>query len=334
MKVVLENEVIDVNKEIKHMIDYISLTWECVSQKNISDLVEHVFNAGLLAGKNWINPHAGFDISKEASDRRRANFFNQKVLVYDGIDNFIVKMLFSPKSFFDIVLTNWDYEDEVNKIVKEVNNIFSDSKKILPKEYNKNKKFYMERKDINDTNSIDFAGVNSEGAGNFGFHKKITCSNVLFDDIDQGRKPFNVLISAIFSHALFVAQHNNTANFILELENIYQDFDNYSKDKPIYFEPKTDNLFINVFCFYYKLKFQDSLDAQSQEELDKYIENLSNQPIIHSNENIHELVSRLIDEILKEENSIKYKQKEMEIINIVLDFVENYNIETKKKNKI
>ena len=229
------NEKVNIADEKSNIVDLIMQTWgvdnKPIEEKIVIEVVDYYFEFGYESAKLWLN-YSVQDKYFQLQDER---------------ENFIEKDLASTRISFinDAVWTilNEDFNhfhQTSQKAKGELNydeqtDLARKSGPKLPDNFSPNRWYELidqyEDYDWLDDKEWDhsdlFKGYNTMSAsGGYNIHERINLPNVMYDETNQGRNRFHVITGAIFSHALFCRQHDNSLKIIEFVENFW---DKYGK---------------------------------------------------------------------------------------------------------
>jgi len=108
MKKLNNNVMVDIDKELSLMIDYVLATWD--GDKNyLIDIVTQSFQKGLEQAEFWIGDYAFSDFSSNwMKEREDIGLDKSDLIVYDDIYRIPHRLMMSPSSFKQEILKNWD----------------------------------------------------------------------------------------------------------------------------------------------------------------------------------------------------------------------------------
>ena len=297
MKNSTPTELIDISFELSNLIQFTQKRWSGVNDSVSSECISRSFNAGLEAGKFWINQH-GLTDSFDAWKKERENADNWEpgahvtlglISGYDQIIEFGKSFFFaSAFSYMGIIQEKWSYSDVVNEIYQSLKKEFPELSKYKPTGWNSLKKDYndfdgyKEYKPQAKIDEVEFNGENSDSAVSGGFHERIALPCVMYEEMGQGIKALKVLIGAALAHGIFVASHNNTADILADIEKTKKNLftkENFSRITFLgnfsdYSENKIMKTFHLITQFGNSPECGLTLKYNSQAEMDTFIENL------------------------------------------------------------
>lgn len=172
-------------------------------------------------------------------------------------------------------MENWDYEKLTNK---KLNEIKKDIKsKLLPKEWNTVKESGKDAYDYFNTFDLKsdklFKGHNTANASIGGFENRTNLANVFYTATEQGRNPLTTLYSSAFAHGLNIREFNNEIDVMNKAKELKEKFNNKDYPNITYIgdlTKLTDNKIFNALMV---SKYSNSINFNSQKEMNEYIEN-------------------------------------------------------------
>ena len=215
--------------QVLAMSNYICKYWEGADHGDIYNLVDFVFDEGYRCAEYWMDTHASDEVVRHL-ELRREYLNNMKspdvFYLYDELYN-LVGALCGRSAYKRLILKNWSYDRETERVLRMCLKGFQNTtiKNLKPKGYDAFLEDYIdydgmeelnERELIDDYDGMDFSALCS---GEFPII--VSLPHVAYNDTNQGRKPLQVLVNAIFSQALVARQSMNdaiVAEFVLSLD--------------------------------------------------------------------------------------------------------------------
>lgn len=291
--------------ELNNILEYLKSRWIIWDHEEFTDVINHVWYLGLQDGQDLLCINKLYDnlelFYKKRNDKNvwseNNPHFDIKMLMhiytYDAIYYYQKNLFTSLNKITTFIKNEFDFEKNMKKILKLVKESNPNYIKLKPIGWNKLLKTYhtddgmdeyLETQEEIDRN--DFKGVNTSGASSGDFTIRTSLPYVMYDEKEQGRKKSYTLLSCIYSHALFVREHNNTVKFkkdLLEVMNILEQKKYYDK---IYFDFNIEDITSNYFLILSDkyLKELAEHNKVSQEEFDKIINTPYKEPEVKINQ--------------------------------------------------
>jgi hypothetical protein len=178
--------------------------------------------------RQWSEERADYNNWKNAGTTISEKEFKEKVKE-DVLQKFPVLILLENMKFSSEINKNWDYEKVANGITAQIKKEFPDASKLKPKGWKEFKKNYSDFAGQAEFDSKaakkEFGGMHSGTACSHPFEVRVALPYVMYDDINHGRKPLNVLVSAILTHAYILNEKNNAASMLKELVELKAKYD-------------------------------------------------------------------------------------------------------------
>lgn len=284
MKKLNGNVVVDVEKELDCMIDYVLQTWDG-DKEYLTEVITTSFHKGLEQAQFWVSDYFLSDFSSKWMDERQATGLQKgDLFMYDDVYKIPHRLMMSPSSFKQEILKTWDYSRFTEKLTRDLkNNTF----KILPKCWSEVEKSGEDAFSYWDSFTLKteklFKGHNSDSAGAPGFHARINLAHTYYSDKEQGRKPLYTLISSAVAHGLTIQEHNNSVAILKEAQKLKDKFSTDEFNKITYLgdlkELSQNKLFKALMVD--KYGFNDQPEYQSQIELDDHIQEIKDKNEIY-----------------------------------------------------
>lgn len=267
---------IDTDKELQAIIDYVTQNWDGFDTVDAKEFFSKVWQLSLEKTKNRFNEYAFTDLVEKWNSEREdyskwqeaGAKFKEKdlrtILIDDEIKQIPMKILMSTMQLHRYLRNNWDYEQNVNRIIAEIKEVFPDAKKLKPKGWSELAKNYSEydgMEEFDDQKAKEeFKGTQFELASSYSFEIRIALPHVMYDDKEQGRKPLEVLVGAVLGHACCVSENNNATKMLKELVELKNEYSQpqYYKEAVTEFNPEfKEPLNQAMFAFFYENKLDD-----------------------------------------------------------------------------
>lgn len=358
MKTYLNTETTPESNELDALIQFTQNRWSGIPSNDSADIITKSFNAGLEAGALWFDQYGFLDASKQWEDERtkkltailktqNPDFVDH--IHYDDILSFGKNIWGRASTLYRIIMSGWDYSEKADSLYKTILASHPNAKDFKPHGFDEFKKTYQDfdgadeyfdsgnqKKDIN-----DFNGVNSSTAGSDGFHSQLAVHTVTYNDVCQGRNHIRTLVAAAFSHGLFIAQHNNTAAMLADMENCKNIlFNNPDHDKITYLHDSTAipaNKILKCILFVENFQMQESMRKisglrtyKTQAELDSYlvqrtkeIKAITPEQKAESKKNADKWLKNFFAELASPEEKENEKKSEIALRDATLDFLKS-----------
>lgn len=284
MKNLNNNVLVDTDKELSLMIDYVLATWD--GDKNyLTDIVTQSFQKGLEQAELWIGDYSFSDFSSNwMKEREDTGLDKGDLIVYDDIYKIPHRLMMSPSSFKQEILKTWDYSKFTEKLTRELKNT---EFKVLPKGWAEVEKSGEDAFSYWDSFTLKteklFKGYNSDSAGAPGFHGRINLAHTYYGDKEQGRKPLYTLISSAVAHGLTIQEHNNVVTIQKEAQKLKNKFSTDEYKKITYLgdlKDLSDNKLFKALMVD-KYGYKHTQEYHSQDELENYIQEIKDKHEIY-----------------------------------------------------
>lgn len=284
MKKLNNNVIVDIDKELSLMIDYVLETWDG-DRNYLTDIVTQSFYKGLEQAEFWVGDYAFSDFSSNwMNERETIGLDKGDLIVYDDIYRIPHRLMMSPSSFKQEILKNWDYSKFTEKLTRELkNNEF----KVLPKGWQDVEKSGKDAFSYWDSFTLKteklFKGYDSDSAGSPGFHGRINLAHTYYGDKEQGRKPLYTLISSAVAHGLTIQEHNNVVAIQKEAQKLKNKFSTDEFKKITYLgdlKDLSDNKLFKALMVD-KYGYKNKQEYHSQNELESYLQDLKDKREIY-----------------------------------------------------
>jgi hypothetical protein len=244
-------ELVDSNKELDAITKYVSNNWDGFEKIDAKPFFTKIWDLCLEKTKNKFEQHSFTNLIEQWDDERsdynnwvsaettitKKEFDNK--LNEDALKKLPIMILLKKMELADKVNKNWDFEEVANEVTAQIKKEFPDASKLRPKGWKEFKKNYIDYAGMSEFDSRaakkEFGGMNSGTACSHAFEVKVALPYVMYDEINQNRKPLDVLVGAVLSHAYVLNEKNNSALMLKELLELKEKY-----DQPEYYkEPVT-----------------------------------------------------------------------------------------------
>ena len=219
------NELIDTDKELEAIINYVTLNWDGFDKVNAKDFFTKAWTDVLTLTSNKFDEHElhNFVVKlKEDFSPNGNKMIDDKI----NISDLPVRLLIAKTYLSKFVKEDWVYRDKVNQILTDMKIIFPEASKLKPKGWKEMAKDYNDYDGMEelDEKSLkeSFKGMHFSTAVSFPFEVAVSLPHVMYDSKCQGRKPLEALIGAVLAHAYSVSENNNSLKMLqewIEFEN-------------------------------------------------------------------------------------------------------------------
>ncbi len=226
-------DAIDLMAQKKPLVNFLQKFWsfdglQLKDEAQYSDSVDAIVSCALAEGSKdatyWLDAYA---LSVDEKLNTRKAFLSKEYddfIYYDDVYNFLDRLASNAfthgRNKIDVEGNDWFFEKRSNLVLKKVESLFrgDDFQYVAPLDYQQKKEEYKWNTDFPVVkNAYDgYADKDSTVSINEG----LQINAVLYDDVEQGRKPPQTLVSLIFGYALYIRQHNNTVAFQSEVDAI------------------------------------------------------------------------------------------------------------------
>lgn len=276
-----QDHSIDLSQELQKMIHHTLATWNG-NQDDIVSIISQSFNVGYDAAHLWVDDYSTIlsELSKQWS-KDRQSIISSDLTQFDDVSKIAANLLLNSSPLKNFVIRDWNYLVVLDDLIDLLQPSISD-KKIFPKGWSSPFKYNGKKSKSNLIQNI--SSFNSEQPN---FYETVSLASTYYQYTEQQRSPFFTLVSASFSHGLFVRQHNNTIDVFLQAKKLQEYFSQKEFNKPT-FIPHLTHLSNNpLFNALMIDKYSNGIERpySSQEELDFYIQQYND------NTNIYGLIT-------------------------------------------
>lgn len=233
--------------------DFLNSRWEGHNSKDLKDIVDLVWNKTMEARKHVFSPYFATDIVSDWSEKRKQSDkwkkntqYSKKdietVISYDYLSISLMKLIMNTSRVVDFLNEQFDYEKTSKNITSLIRQAFPESSKMKPegwKELNKNYDGFNSMEQYASKQKEDYKDFTGSYVSHPAVHHfvvRVSLPHVMYDDKEQGRKPLQVLVGAIMTHAILVREHNNSHLLSEELKSLQEKFDHEDYYKEIIYK--------------------------------------------------------------------------------------------------
>ena len=226
-------EKIDTDLELQHLIAHIKDSW--VNVPDLEGIMTLAWSMSLEKTKHMFNQYGFLDVSQSIEEKRKDPTKWGKlpkeemayISTYDAVYKIGYDLLIGSSKLERLIMRDWNYSNVCSEIESAVKEQY-DIKKLKPQGWLKLARNYNEYDGMEDFDqeAVDekFKGIDSGGATSGGFTVRTSLPQVMYDDKEQGRKPFHTLVGAIIGHAYEVSRRNTTFEMIDDLNNLTEHY--------------------------------------------------------------------------------------------------------------
>lgn len=233
---------IDEQEEGEHIVQYLLQNWSGAPSQEMAEVVSKIWQKALKVSEHQMSKDLLFDFVTGWLDFRK-NCLNWKSAGCEMSEEQIEKSLLEDKLYLlprQLLFASMQlerllsksssygsYVTRVNEIISIVKEEFKSATKLRPNNWKSMLKNY---KDYDGIAQIDhqklaqeFKGSNFQYAGALSFSERVHVAHVAYDYTNQDRKPLEVLVGAILTHAHQVNSKNNEIRMLKEWLKIKND---------------------------------------------------------------------------------------------------------------
>ncbi len=226
-------DAIDLMAQKEHLVSFLRKFWDFddLQLKNgtqYSDPVDAIVSCALAEGSKdatyWLD---AYTLSVDEKLNARKAFISGEhddFLYYDDIYNFLDRLASNAfthgRNPIDVEGNDWSFEKRSNMVLNKIQSLFmgDDFQYVAPLGYQQKREDYKWNTDFPLVKNA-YTGYTDKN-GTVSINEGLQINAVLYDDVEQGRKPPQTLASVIFGYALCIRQHNNTVAFQSEVDAI------------------------------------------------------------------------------------------------------------------
>jgi hypothetical protein len=232
--------LVDPEHELKAMTNYVTNNWDGFDKVNAEELFKHIWETCLDKTKNVFDNYAFTDLVQLWDEERRdynnwknagtsmsKKEFDEKIYE-DVVKQIPIEIMLKTTELHRTIRDDWDYEKVAKSITNQIKNHFPESDKLKPNGWDKFKKNYSDYAGMDKFDSAkakqEFGGMHS-GIGCHPFEVRVALPYVMYDDINQSRKPLEVLVGAVLTHAYVMNERNNASLMLREMLKLKAKYD-------------------------------------------------------------------------------------------------------------
>lgn len=234
-----DQTLINPETEVQAIIEFVKKTWdtELVGVENAEVIIRTAFFGGLEAAEKWCDNSTFFWAVSKKQDAHEELLEGQGDDSYYDAWRHILSSIFSGQQRLksEAIGKDWDYSGMISKLVFKMTRTIKNAQDLKPLGYGdveggkydwiKENKFedFMDfgyfddqegGKTISEQHSDLFQGHYFAGSGCGDVVDRISMHYVMQSDVNQGRASLNELIGGIFSHGMYIREHNNTCEAV------------------------------------------------------------------------------------------------------------------------
>lgn len=222
------NQKFDLNSEVFAIKKWLESNWSIPEEINLLELLELTKEIAIEVYSDFSDAYADYKV--EEKFKERLNFVeketNSKALGYtESLGLSLLSLRFSLSNYINRIRESTICKVDCGKILQnKLINKNEAFKKLLPLNYEnyiKDYKSFKEQENLNIKSELKmFQGVVIQRNVGFELPISLNICHVAYDDIDQGRKPLEVLCSTLLYHFGSIIMHNNTIDLMGEISLI------------------------------------------------------------------------------------------------------------------
>ncbi len=222
------NQKFDLNSEVLAIKKWLESNWSIPEEINLLDFLELTKEIAIEVYSDFTDVYANYEIFEKFKER--SSFVeketNNKALGYtESLSLSLLSLIFGLNNYNERIYESIIQKVDCGKILQnKLINKNGAFKNLLPLNYENYIKDYESFKDqenLNIKNELKmFEGVVIQRNAGFELPIRLNICHVSYDDIDQGRKPLEVLCNTLLYHFGSIIMHNNTIDLIKEISLI------------------------------------------------------------------------------------------------------------------
>ncbi len=226
---------IDTESEINAIAKYLAPRWQG-AKGDLTPVVRRIHAEAKRLARGWFaSTTVFFPLAEQVKLRRSVLELSLKTTrereigpEYDRVSRQLSSMLLSLDRLRDAALNletegRWDYERQAKRVAEDIQRAFPWATDIKPNGWELMRTDYTDYRGMTDwddkTSRADFEG-HEFAVRALDLVSATALPNVMYDDVNQGRRPTYTFVSAIFSHCLSLTEHNNTVGMLQEIQRL------------------------------------------------------------------------------------------------------------------
>lgn len=218
----------DLNNEVVAIKKWLESNWSIPEEVNLSEFLELIKDIAIEVYSDFSDRYGNYKIDKKFEERLEfiENEKNSKALGYtESLSLSLLSLRFGLRNYNDRIFESVIQKVECGKILKNrfinKNKAFKELLPLNYKNYLKDYKSFKDMQNLKIKNELKmFNGVIIKRNVSFELPISLNVCHVAYDDIDQGRKPLEVLCNNVLYHFGSIIMHNNTIDLIKDLSLI------------------------------------------------------------------------------------------------------------------
>lgn len=222
------NQKFDLNSEVFAIKKWLESNWLIPEEINLLEFLELTKEIAIEVYGDFTDRYADYKINEKFEERLEfvKNATNSKALGYtESLSLSLLSLRFGLTNYNDRIFESMIQKVECGKILQnkliKKNGAFKNLLPLNYKKYIKDYESFKDQENLNIENELKmFEGVVIQRNTSFELPIRLNICHVAYDDIDQGRKPLEVLCNTILYHFGSIIMHNNTIDIINEISII------------------------------------------------------------------------------------------------------------------
>jgi hypothetical protein len=218
---------IDLHEEVSAMADFISQTWTPI--QGLEQLFAEIRDAAMWDARAWADRYEVFRCASQLVENREALLAPVTTTMsdYDSVCQFLNDVRFQLGEVLDIARRidgEWDYSRRVAQLYLPLSSKYPELSKTRPHGWDALAEGYS---DFDGQEDYDpradrerFKGTFIETSGAPDFAGRVALPYVMYDEKCQGRKAGRVLVGAVYTQFLGIAEKLNTLKVCEDLQRI------------------------------------------------------------------------------------------------------------------
>ena len=218
----------DLNSEVIAIKKWLESNWSIPEEINLLELLELIKEISIEVYSDLTDRYGDYKIDEKFEERLEfvKNATNSKALGYtESLSLSLLSLRFGLTNYNDRIFDSIIGKVECGKILKNrLMNKNTSFGKLIPlnyKKYIKNYESFQDQENLNIKNELKmFEGIVIQRNASFELPIRLNICHVAYDDIEQGRKPLEVLCNTVLYHFGSIIMHNNTIDLMKEVSSI------------------------------------------------------------------------------------------------------------------